>query len=44
MKFKKKKLANKLDLVTKEEFEIFKKIIEKQQKEINKLKKKKSKR
>ena len=38
------KLANKLDLVTREEFVVLKKIIEKQQKEINSLKKKKSKR
>ena len=37
-------LANKLDLVTREEFIVLKKIIEKQQKEINKLKKKKLKR
>ena len=38
------KIANKLDLVTREEFIVLKKIIEKQQKEINKLKKKKLKR
>ena len=43
-KFNKEKLANKLDLVTREEFIVLKKIIEKQQKEINNLKKKKSKR
>ena len=44
MKFNREKLANKLDLVTMEEFIVLKKIIEKQQKEINNLKKKKSKR
>jgi len=44
MKFNREKLANKLDLVTKEEFIVLKKIIEKQQKEIDNLKKKKSKR
>jgi len=44
MKFNREKLANKLDLVTREEFIVIKKIIEKQQKEINNLKKKKSKR
>ena len=43
-KFNREKLANKLDLVTREEFAVLKKIIEKQQKEINVLKKKKSKR
>ena len=36
-------VAGKLDLVTKKEFEILKKLIEKQQKEINKLKKNRSK-
>tara|TARA_B100001540_G_C15484691_1_gene496307 strand:- start:242 stop:493 length:252 start_codon:yes stop_codon:yes gene_type:complete len=41
MKFKKEKLINSLDLVTKEEFLVLKKIIENQQKEINNLKKKK---
>jgi len=41
IKFKKEKLVNTLDLVTREEFDILKKIIEKQQKEINKLKKNK---
>ena len=41
MKFQKENFINKLDLVTKKEFEILKKIIEKQQKEINKLKKNK---
>ncbi len=44
MKFNKEKLANKLDLVTREEFVVLKKIIEKQQKEIDRLRKKKSKR
>ncbi len=39
IKFKKENFAGKLDLVTKQEFEILKKLIEKQQKEINKLKK-----
>tara|TARA_B100002051_G_C16594174_1_gene564419 strand:+ start:152 stop:394 length:243 start_codon:yes stop_codon:yes gene_type:complete len=42
LKFKKESFASKLDLVTKQEFEILKKLIEKQQKEINKLKKNKS--
>ena len=41
-KFNKEKIANKLDLVTREEFDVLKKIIEKQQKEIINLKKKKS--
>ena len=40
MKFNKEKLANKLDLVTRDELIILKKIIDKQQKEINTLKKK----
>ena len=45
IKFNKENLAGKLDLVTRDEFAILKKIIEKQQKEINFLKKnKKSKR
>ena len=43
LKFKKDKIINKLELVSREEFEVLKKIIEKQQKEINFLKKKKSK-
>tara|TARA_B100000029_G_C17559260_1_gene952752 strand:- start:1777 stop:2019 length:243 start_codon:yes stop_codon:yes gene_type:complete len=43
IKFKKENLAGKFDLVTKKEFEILKKIIEKQQKEINQLKKMKPK-
>ena len=37
-KFQKENFASKLDLVTRKEFEILKKLIEKQQKEINKLK------
>tara|TARA_B100000945_G_C19839218_1_gene348671 strand:+ start:71 stop:316 length:246 start_codon:yes stop_codon:yes gene_type:complete len=41
LKFKKEDLVNKLDLVKREEFLILKKIIEKQQKEINSLKKNK---
>ena len=41
MKFQKENFINKLDLVTKKEFEVLKKLIEKQQKEINKLKKNK---
>ena len=41
MKFNKDKIASKLELVTREEFVVLKKIIEKQQKEINNLKKKK---
>ena len=45
MKFKKENLASKLDLVTRDEFVILKRLIGKQQKEINSLKKnKKSKR
>ena len=39
MKFQKENIDGKLDLVTKKEFQILKKLIEKQQKEINKLKK-----
>ncbi len=41
IKFKKESLANNLDLVTREEFVILKKLIEKQQKEIHNLKKNK---
>ncbi len=41
IKFKKESLANNLDLVTREEFIILKKLIEKQQKEICNLKKNK---
>ena len=44
VKFNKEKIASKLDLVTRDEFNVLKKIIEKQQKEITNLKKKKSKR
>ena len=44
IKFNKEKFASKLDLVTRDEFNVLKKIIEKQQKEITNLKKKKSKR
>ena len=41
VKFKKESLVNNLDLVTREEFTIVKKLIEKQQKEIQNLKKNK---
>ena len=41
IKFKKESLVNNLDLVTREEFTILKKLIEKQQKEIQNLKKNK---
>ena len=41
IKFKKEGLVNNLDLVTREEFIILKKLIEKQQKEIHNLKKNK---
>ena len=41
LKFKKEDLVNKLDLVKREELLVLKKIIEKQQKEINNLKKNK---
>ena len=41
IKFKKESLINNLDLVTREEFTIVKKLIEKQQKEIQNLKKNK---
>ena len=41
LKFKKEDLVNKLDLVKREELLVLKKIIEKQQKEINSLKKNK---
>tara|TARA_Y100000590_G_C14955215_1_gene726488 strand:+ start:53 stop:295 length:243 start_codon:yes stop_codon:yes gene_type:complete len=43
IKFQKENFAGKLDLVSKKEFIILKKLIEKQQKEINKLKRNKSK-
>ena len=39
IKFKKENFVGKMDLVTKKEFEVLKSIIQKQQKEINKLKK-----
>ena len=39
MKFKKDNLIDKLNLVSREEFEIMKKIIQKQEQEIKKLKK-----
>jgi len=41
IKFNKENLAGKLDLVTRDEFLVLKKLIEKQQKEINFLKKNK---
>ena len=41
IKFKKESLVNNLDLVTREEFIILKKLIEKQQNEIHNLKKNK---
>ena len=41
IKFKKESLVNNLDLVTREEFIILKKLIEKQKKEIHNLKKNK---
>ncbi len=44
LKFKRDKLVENLKLVPREEFEVLKKIIDKQQKEILKLKKKKLKR
>ena len=40
-KFKKNKIINKLELVTREEFEVLKKIVQKQSETINKLKNKK---
>ncbi len=40
-KFKRDSLINKLDLVTRQEFEILKKIVEKQDKELKKFKKRK---
>ena len=43
LKFQKEDLANKLDLVKRDELIVLKKIIEKQQKEINSLKRKKTK-
>ena len=41
LKFKRDDLINKLQIVSREEFNIFKKLIEKQQKEIDQLKRKK---
>ena len=41
LKFKRDDLVNKLQLVSREEFNVLKKLIEKQQKQINQLKKKK---
>ena len=41
IKFKKDKLVNKLNLVTREEFEVLKKIVQKQELIISKLKKNK---
>ena len=43
-RFKKDKLINKLDLVSREEFEVLKKLVQKQEAAIKLLKKKKSKR
>ena len=43
LKFKKEKIINKLELVSREEFEILKKIIQKQDKIIRELKKNKTK-
>ena len=42
LKFKKDKLINKLQLVSKEEFNVFKKLVQKQGVEIKKLSKKKT--
>ncbi len=42
LKFKRDDLIDKLELVSREEFNILKKIIEKQQKQIDQLKKKKT--
>ena len=44
LKFKKDKLISKLDLVSREEFEVLKKLVQKQEATIKLLKKKKSKR
>tara|TARA_B110001452_G_C14851390_1_gene297386 strand:+ start:278 stop:505 length:228 start_codon:yes stop_codon:yes gene_type:complete len=41
LKFKRDDLVNKLQLVSREEFNVLKKLIEKQQKQIHQLKKKK---
>ncbi len=40
LKFKKDKIINKLDLVSREEFEVLKKLVQKQEIKINQLKKK----
>ena len=40
LKFKKNKIINKLDLVSREEFEVLKKIVQKQDKILSKLQKK----
>ena len=42
LKFKRDNLINKLQLVSRDEFNVLKKIIEKQQKQINQLRKKKT--
>ena len=42
LKFKRDDLIDKLQLVSREEYEVLKKIIEKQQKQINQLRKKKT--
>ena len=42
IKFKKDKLINNLDLVSREEFEVLKKLVQKQDKKINQLIKKKT--
>tara|TARA_B100001121_G_C18268471_1_gene425020 strand:+ start:345 stop:575 length:231 start_codon:yes stop_codon:yes gene_type:complete len=44
LRFKRDKLINKLDLVSREEFEVLKKLVQKQEAAIKLLKKKKSKR
>ena len=44
LRFKRDKLINKLDLVSREEFEVLKKLVQKQDAAIKLLKKKKSKR
>ena len=43
LKFKKDKIINKLELVSREEFEVLKKIVQKQDAILNKLEKKKAK-
>ena len=44
LKFKKDKIINKLELVSRKEFEVLKKIVQKQEETLKKLNKKKSKR